>query len=266
MKFLSVSLIASALAIGARADIDWNLHKFQAPGSSDSRGPCPGLNTLANHGFLPRNGKNVTAQLILDAINDGFNFRPINVNVAAAKVAVLTTDDPNFVTLEETGLYGSIEHDASLSRQDFHQGDGIHFNETIFETLANSNPGVDYYNITSAVAVLTERLNIQQAANPAIINTEKEFIFRARESSFYLATMGNVITGEAPKEFVNILFREQRLPLEEGWRPSKIPIDSSNFFTLAGKVQDLYGKVWEPSGSVKCPWIRDQPEGPVFFF
>lgn len=31
-------------------------YTFQAPGPSDSRGPCPGLNLLANYGYLPRNG------------------------------------------------------------------------------------------------------------------------------------------------------------------------------------------------------------------
>ena len=31
-------------------------HQFIAPGSGDRRGPCPGLNAAANHGFLPRNG------------------------------------------------------------------------------------------------------------------------------------------------------------------------------------------------------------------
>jgi len=31
-------------------------YTFQAPGPNDSRGPCPGLNLLANYGYLPRNG------------------------------------------------------------------------------------------------------------------------------------------------------------------------------------------------------------------
>lgn len=31
-------------------------YDFIAPGTNDSRGPCPGLNLLANHGYLPRNG------------------------------------------------------------------------------------------------------------------------------------------------------------------------------------------------------------------
>lgn len=31
-------------------------HKWVAPGPNDIRGPCPGLNALANHGYLPHNG------------------------------------------------------------------------------------------------------------------------------------------------------------------------------------------------------------------
>lgn len=29
---------------------------FKEPGPGDARGPCPGLNLLANYGYLPRNG------------------------------------------------------------------------------------------------------------------------------------------------------------------------------------------------------------------
>ena len=31
-------------------------HQFQAPGPTDVRGICPTLNTLANHGYLSRDG------------------------------------------------------------------------------------------------------------------------------------------------------------------------------------------------------------------
>jgi len=31
-------------------------HAFRAPSSTDRRGPCPGLNAAANHGYLPSNG------------------------------------------------------------------------------------------------------------------------------------------------------------------------------------------------------------------
>lgn len=37
-------------------------HQFIAPTSTDERGPCPGLNAAANHGFLQRNGINTISQ------------------------------------------------------------------------------------------------------------------------------------------------------------------------------------------------------------
>ena len=39
-------------------------HQFIAPGPDDARGPCPGLNALANHGYLPRNGRANVVQFI----------------------------------------------------------------------------------------------------------------------------------------------------------------------------------------------------------
>ncbi|KAF5354419.1 hypothetical protein D9758_010764 [Tetrapyrgos nigripes] len=47
--------------------IDWKAHQWKAPGPNDLRGPCPGLNTLANHGFLPRDGRNINMPVILEA-------------------------------------------------------------------------------------------------------------------------------------------------------------------------------------------------------
>jgi hypothetical protein len=31
-------------------------YAFKAPGPTDQRGPCPGLNAMANHGYLPHDG------------------------------------------------------------------------------------------------------------------------------------------------------------------------------------------------------------------
>jgi hypothetical protein len=48
-------------------------YKFEAPGPGDSRGPCPGLNLLANYGYLPRNGY-VNMGQVIDATARGFNM------------------------------------------------------------------------------------------------------------------------------------------------------------------------------------------------
>lgn len=38
-------------------------HVYQSLAASDIRGPCPGLNAAANHGYLPRNGFDMTSYL-----------------------------------------------------------------------------------------------------------------------------------------------------------------------------------------------------------
>lgn len=78
-------------------------YPFQAPGKTDQRGmlpfsrrlsspkadfprssgPCPGLNTLANHGYLPRNGI-VTAGQVIGATAQLFNM---GADLAAVLVA-----------------------------------------------------------------------------------------------------------------------------------------------------------------------------------
>jgi hypothetical protein len=39
-------------------------YSFVAPGPNDQRGPCPGLNAMANHGYLPHNGIATIPQFI----------------------------------------------------------------------------------------------------------------------------------------------------------------------------------------------------------
>ncbi|THU98013.1 hypothetical protein K435DRAFT_777689 [Dendrothele bispora CBS 962.96] len=123
-----------------------------------------------------------------------------DILATAVKVASLTTDDPFSFTLDDIKLHSNIEHDASLSREDFALGDNVRFNETIFTTLANSNPGFDFYNTTSAGEVQRLRLADSEARNPTINNTQKEFTIRSAESGFYLSVMGDPLVGVAPKE------------------------------------------------------------------
>jgi hypothetical protein len=149
-----------------------------------------------------------------------------------------------------------------LSRGDLAFGDNLHFNETIFSTLANSNPGVDYYNATSAGQVQHDRLEISLATNPNITNTPKETQQRSGASALYLSVMGDPVTGVAPKKyvdslhnvdalcltgvrFVNILFREERLPIAEGWKKPTTRITLETVGRLVGVIQATSN--WQPT-------------------
>ncbi|KAJ8077440.1 hypothetical protein PM082_001870 [Marasmius tenuissimus] len=240
-------------------EVDWSQHQFQAPTAIDSRGPCPGLNTLANHGFLPRNGRNITIPMFIDAALKGFNVHH-DLLITAAKAALFTSAlDDRVDALANIALHGNIEHDASVSRQDHALGDNNVFNETIFTTLANSNPGSDFYNATSAGLVQKARLEQSRDSNPSFRNTIKEFQIRTRESSLYLSVMGDPLTGNAPKKFVNILFREERMPLAEGWkipRTMMTPQTDGVVFSAIARASQ-----WQPNAG-QCPWVTLAPGAP----
>ncbi|KAJ7581778.1 Peroxidase, family 2-domain-containing protein [Mycena floridula] len=227
-------------------------HRWIKPGPHDLRGPCPGLNTLANHGYLPRNGSDITGRMVLDAALslEVYNF-PKDIMIPATHVGMMTSDKIDSFSLKDIRLHNAFEHDVSLSRSDFALGDNYHFNETIFETLANSNPGVDYYNGTSAGEVLRQRLEQARATNPHLINTSKEFLLRVLETGFYLAAFGDIATGVAPKKFVNIFFREERLPIEEGWQRPKTLMTFRTFAPVQAEIVANAG--WTPGPGAMQP-------------
>jgi hypothetical protein len=45
-------------------------HAFKPPSETDQRGPCPGLNALANHAYISRTGVTTFAEVVT-AINQG---------------------------------------------------------------------------------------------------------------------------------------------------------------------------------------------------
>jgi hypothetical protein len=50
--------------------------EYIAPEDSDSRSACPMLNALANHGVLPRDGKNIPFRTLTSTVRQSFNFAP----------------------------------------------------------------------------------------------------------------------------------------------------------------------------------------------
>ena len=79
------------------------------------RAPCPMLNTLANHGFLPHSGKNISEVDTINALS-----RALNINQTLGeflfRAAITTNPMPNATTfsLDNLDRHDILEHDASL--------------------------------------------------------------------------------------------------------------------------------------------------------
>ncbi|KAI9462010.1 Cloroperoxidase [Lactarius psammicola] len=102
--------------------------EYIPPRSGDSRCSCPALNTLANHGIIKRNGRNISFKELSGTIRSTYNFSPSFCLFVPRYIAHVL--DRSYSTgrfdLADIDVHNGIEHDASLVRRDiihqFHQG------------------------------------------------------------------------------------------------------------------------------------------------
>lgn len=93
---------------------------YHPPTEGDSRSACPLLNALANHGVLPRDGRNISFPAMKKAVQDSTNFAPsfsFFVPWFAACFLNRSYWSGTF-DLAELSLHNAIEHDGSLTRLD----------------------------------------------------------------------------------------------------------------------------------------------------
>lgn len=92
------------------------------------------LNTFANHGLFPRDGLHITRQDLHHAMGDGLGFVEEVINLTFDQ-ALLTNPQPNatWFDLWHIGRPDTLEHDASLSRQDAYFGNASTFHQATFE-------------------------------------------------------------------------------------------------------------------------------------
>ncbi|CAD0015984.1 unnamed protein product [Aureobasidium pullulans] len=144
-------------------------HPYKDPAPSDQRGPCPGMNTLANHGYIPRNGITTVAQTVVAAarvFNMGAyvcaqcgsvlfagDIPTMRYSIGGADKRTNSAGALGSALGTETGLSGHLrfkEGDASGTRCDFYlcDGDNHNMNGSIFKDLqdkAKTYGGATYF-------------------------------------------------------------------------------------------------------------------------
>lgn len=161
-------------------------HQFVAPNyTTDIRGPCPGLNTAANHNFLAHDGITTFNELV-DAQQNIYN---VGYDLAVLLAVLgLTTTDGDIVTEKlsigcdattrtsvnpaltgsEPGLDGhnKFEADTSLTRNDYflHNGDNFRFNGTLFKEMADTTG--NNFDLNGLAQYRYQRYQESVATNP----------------------------------------------------------------------------------------------------
>jgi len=83
----------------------------------DSRSPCPALNTLANHGYLPRNGKDIGMRDMVHALKAGYHLSTFFAWFLTF-VGYMVLQQFGRISLGDLARHNHIEHDASLVHRD----------------------------------------------------------------------------------------------------------------------------------------------------
>ncbi|KAM4065704.1 peroxidase, family 2 domain-containing protein [Hirsutella rhossiliensis] len=281
-QILSLFVVLSALLNSAYASeqkkptfnpFDRRFFEFRAARPSDSRGPCPALNALANHGFLPRDGRDIGLIKMLLGTFLGFGLDPV-ATIFIWGPALVASHNPLTLQLDLEDLSKHnllIEHDCSYSREDYVIGDNNNFNPRVW---AVARAELRKHTILSPISLgraKSARIRDARRRNPRTV-------WGPRAAGFSLMETGTLLGMAAgfPKyEWVRCIFEEERLPTHLGWRA--IPLLDNGIAILTfgiaslladpdllqnvGSVvldtpADIFGTIWPPQRRHIMPKLR----------
>ncbi|KAG7095335.1 hypothetical protein E1B28_006098 [Marasmius oreades] len=122
------------------------INEFRAPSKDQVRSVCPALNTMANHGYIPRDGRRLTFKSIFSGLKTCYGLStplalvltlggyllvrrlPIQLPFGLDKIFRVrnpdgSTSSPGELDLHHIGLHNGVEHDASLVHEDARKGE-----------------------------------------------------------------------------------------------------------------------------------------------
>ncbi|KAL4902082.1 hypothetical protein BDW74DRAFT_187055 [Aspergillus multicolor] len=206
------------------------------PSASDYRGPCPMMNTLANHNFLPHDGRNITREKIIDGLGKALNF---NASLASLMfdMAIVVNPEPNatWFTLDQLNQHNILEHDASLSRTDAFFG-----NNHIFDASTFAETTSYWTNATLTATMLANsklaRQITSRAFNPTYTFTASTEQFSLGEVSAPIIAFGDLDNGTVSRELVEYFFRHERFPTELGWSTRDEVVQLMDVMKISGMI------------------------------
>ncbi|CAG8672295.1 25998_t:CDS:2 [Dentiscutata erythropus] len=191
-------------------------HEWQAAGPDDKRSPCPALNSLANHGYLPRSGENITKSQLIKALKEG-----LNASTAVAYYLTYTSLHgigklcAKTFNLDDLNQHNKLEHDASLTRKDFYFGDNHTVDPELVDLLLEQN--IDGKINEEALSKLHWiRLNNSKESNPTVTYDNSRKFTSGGETSLLLNFIGANTNYEIDIEKLEVFLKSEKFP--EGWR------------------------------------------------
>lgn len=202
MKLL-VSILLNLAVVQGHSSLLHDNHPFIPPdideelGISRQRGPCPGLNTLANHGFINRNGTGITFRSVAYGAEMAFgtDTRMIHsISMLAFYKGATTYKVESELSFDLFGLYSNnvFESYGRFFRTDDYYQELPQFNETIFDGIvALAENGI--VSVSDLLEHRIERIRQARTSNPEAtfaFGTTDEYATGGATELILLANMG----------------------------------------------------------------------------
>lgn len=201
------------------------------PGNSAPyrRSPCPGLNTLANHGYLPRNGQNITRAVLTEGIMSVYN-------IGADLAAVLVSQVPETFNLDLLSTHNFIEHDASLVHADAYYGRPPNeANLLLVADLLQRADSEGFVGVEAVGKTRKDRLATCLAENPECSFTAAQARTAFAEGAAFIAAMG----AKRNNDTISVAHALSFLVLEKlpyDFKKSDTPVSLVDLATYSGKI------------------------------
>ncbi|RLN38364.1 hypothetical protein BBO99_00006239 [Phytophthora kernoviae] len=172
------------------------------------RSPCPALNALANHGYLPRGGINVTEDVLHDVLMSVYSLDETSTQILLALV-------PSMFSLDYLGTHNLVEHDASLVHTDAYFGeDPASVNETMVDDLLGRSIDGKTVGVTEVAAARANRLANCIANNPECTFSASTLKIAYIEASIFILGFGGNVNESVGVDVARAFMSEERIPEE----------------------------------------------------
>ncbi|PHH92845.1 hypothetical protein CDD83_4517 [Cordyceps sp. RAO-2017] len=247
-----LSLLASSLSLAENAPKvnpdDPRYKSWKPAGPNDIRSACPGLNSLANHGFLPHDGANITAVSVIRAAFEGFGMSPevpaiiVLKGLEDAKLPL----DATFTLHDADRKSWEIEHTRSLSRDDVTPPSGDElppkaaslFQKRPWDVALATMKKCSFLGHVSVRCIGKARAaRVIDGANrpPKAAYDRASAAHGAVEAARVMLTLGN--KAGAKLKYLRSIFEKEKFPHDLGWRPTPYSGDISSMLESAAKTQ-----------------------------
>ncbi|KAI0347206.1 Cloroperoxidase [Trametopsis cervina] len=202
-------------------------HAYRYGTKTDSRCPCPALNAMANHGYLPRNGRDITVGQMTASLQEVYNLSwPLAafLTVVGMLLCGRWWSLPWRFDLHDLARHNAVEHNCSLTHPDAAPGELFAPNHVSYTLLCRLLDAAkqDHLCLTDFVDARIRRAQ----------EDTKPLDAMHREIAHGEAALTLLVLGERPSEnspgssivvrrrFVKEWFGKDKLP--KGWKkPSR---------------------------------------------